>query len=281
MSQPRDPYGRPYQEPYRQPPYGQQPPQYGQQPAYPAQQQPYPPRPQQPYPPRQQYPQQYQRPAAPPPAPSRPSVRVPRRIPGLGLILTAASLVIQVVSLIVLPFLTAGPASASLPTLWHAAAQFGTHGFGQWYLVLFSYPLAALGILLALASVLDSVALKVIWAGLTIVGLGYLVLRYGLAPIVGFGADKAGLHFTRQEITTAVIAVAALVVVIFVLKTALSMFRRVAGLILLGFAALHTAAIVDLAKDSVSPGIGAYGPAVGYILVAVAAFIGPKRIPGV
>jgi hypothetical protein len=274
MSQPRDPYGRPYQQPQ----YGQQP-HYGQQPEY--GQQPY--RQQQPYQqaPRPQYPQQYQRPVAPPPEPARPTVRLPRRIPGLGLVLTAASLVIQVLSLVVLPFLKADsgePVSASLPKLWQAATEFGTHGFGQWYLVLFSYPLAVLGIVLALASVLDSVALKVIWAGLAIVGLGYLALRYGLGPFVGVGTAKG---FTRQEITTAVIAVAALVVVIFMLKTALSMFRRVAGLILLGFAALHIAAVLDLAKGSASPGIGAYGPAVGYILVAIAAFLGPRRIPGV
>jgi len=283
MSQPRDPYGRPYQQPQ----YGQQP-HYGQQPEY--GQQPYQQQPYQQGAPRPQYPQQYQRPvapqrpvtpSAPPPEPARPTVRIPRRIPGLGLILTAVSLVIQVLSLVVLPFLrvdSGEPVTASVPKLWHAATLLGTHGFGEWYLVLFSYPLAALGIVLALASVLDSVALKVIWAGLAIIGLGYLALRFGLGPFVGIGTAKG---FTRQEITTAVIAVAALVVVIFMLKTALSMFRRVAGLILLGFAAVHIAAVLDLAKGSATPGIGAYGPAVGYVLIAIAAFLGPRRIPGV
>jgi hypothetical protein len=171
-----------------------------------------------------------------------------------------------------------------MPDLWDTANQFGTHGFGAWYVVLFSYPLAALGILLALAAVLDSVALKVIWAGLALLGLGILVLRYGFGPIAELAVtDVDTLDFTTQEITTALIAVAAAIVVIFALKTAVSMFRRVAGLILLALAGVHIAAVVDLVRGSGvdNLGVGAYGPALGYLLIAVAAFIGPRKLPGV
>jgi hypothetical protein len=61
------------------------------------------------------------------------------------------------------------------------------------------------------------------------------------------------------------------------------MFRRMAGLILLGLAGLHVWAVVDLVKGSSAAelGVGAYGPAVGYVLAAVAAFLGPRRLPGV
>jgi hypothetical protein len=195
-------------------------------------------------------------------------------------VLTGIGLVIQVLSLTVLPWLLVGgtdPLSVSIPDLYDVASQFGTHGFGQWYVVLFSAPAAALGILLALASVLNSVALKVIWACLALAGLGFLVLRYGFWPVLD------GFDFTTQEITTAVIALVALVVVIFALKMALSMFRRVAGLILLALAGVHVAAVVDLVKGgSIGDlGIGAWGPAVGYVLTAVAAFIGPRKLPGV
>ena len=247
MSQPRDPYRRSYQQPYGAPP-----------------------------PQQQRYaPPVQQRYAPPPPPPSQ-----PRRLPGLGLLLTGIGLVIQVLSLTVLPWVLVGgtnPLSFSIPDLFDVASQFGTHGFGEWYVVLFSAPAAALGIILALAAVLDSAILKVIWACLALAGLGFLVLRYGFLPI----AD--GFDFTTQEITTAVIALVALVVVIFALKMALSMFRLVAGLILLALAGVHVAAVIDLVKGgSISDlGIGAWGPAVGYVLTAVAAFIGPRKLPGV
>jgi hypothetical protein len=62
----------------------------------------------------------------------------------------------------------------------------------------------------------------------------------------------------------------------------MSMFRRVAALILIGFAGVHVAAVVDLVRNSEAElGIGAFGPAVGYVLIAIAAVIGPRRLPGV
>ena len=198
--------------------------------------------------------------------------------------LTLLGLVVQVLSLTVLPwarFDGNGPASAAMPTVWRLAAEHGTHGFGGWYVLLFSYPLAVLGILLALASVLESAALKMIWGGLALVGLGVLVLRYGFGPFAELAlTDTGGLHFSTQEITTATIAVAVLVMVIFVLRTAVSTFHRLAGLILLGLAGVHVAAVVDLVSGPVAeqPSIGAYGPAVGYLLTAIAAFTGPRRL---
>jgi hypothetical protein len=262
MSQPRDP-GRYYQQaPQRYPqPYQQAPQRY------------------------QQAPQRYQQPAAYSPAPE-PVRRGPRRIPGVGLILTAVGLAIQVLSLTVLPWVTVDaktPFSISMLDLRSASIDFGTHGFGAWYVVLFSYPLAALGIVLALAAVLDSVVLKVIWACLALAGVGIAVLSYGFWPLAESVVGGHGTHFTTQKITTAVIALVAGAVVIFVLKSALSMFRRVAGLILLVLAGVHVAAVIDLVKGSGidNLGIGAYGPAVGYVLTAIAAFTAPRRIPGV
>ena len=224
-----------------------------------------------------------QRPPAPPARPPAPAPRRSRPLPGLGLVLTLLGLVVQVLSLTVLPLASLGGpgAAASMPEVWRAATDEGTHGFGGWYLVIFSYPLAALGVLLALVSVLESVALKMIWGGLAVLGLGILVLRYGFGPFAELvGSDPGGLHFTTQEITIATVATAALVIVVFLLRTAMSTFRRVAGLILLALGGVHLAAVSDLSRASITEGlsIGAYGPPLGYLLTAAAAFIGPGRL---
>lgn len=201
------------------------------------------------------------------------------RLPGLGLVLTLLGLVVQVLCLLVLPWLTAsaGDESLSLPELWDLVSDAGASGFGGWYVVLFTYPLAALGVLLALVSVLESVAMKFVWAGLAIVGVGYLVLRYGLLELFGDG----GVDLSRQELTTLVIAVAVLVLVIFMLRTAMVWFRRIAGLILLVLAGVHVYAMQDFAGQTDALSLGAYGPALGYALSGVAALIGPRRLtPG-
>jgi len=225
-------------------------------------------------------------------APPAPAVRTRRQLPGLGLVLTMLGLVVQALSLTVLPWAlldggSANPASpadpVAMPQIWQLVTEHGIHGFGGWYVVLFNYPLAVLGILLALASVLESVAIKVIWGGLAIIGLAILVLRYGLGPFTGLAnAGTGGLSFTTQEITTATVALAALVAVIFMLRMAVSTFRRIAGLILLGVTGVHIAAVWDLINGSGigQLGVGAYGSAIGYALIAVAAFAGPRRLPG-
>ncbi|GAB3463253.1 hypothetical protein GCM10027436_74040 [Actinophytocola sediminis] len=220
-----------------------------------------------------------QRPAAPPPSYDDDGRGF--RIPGLGLILTLLGLVVQLLSMLVLPWVSASAAggeSISLPKLWDLVSDLGASGFGGWYVVLFTYPLAALGVLLALVSVLESVAMKFVWAGLAIVGVGYLVLRYGLLEL--FGGD-AGIDLSRQELTTLVIAVAVLVLVIFMLRTAMVWFRRIAGIVLLVLAGVHVYAVQDFAAESDALSLGAYGPALGYVLSGVAALIGPRRLtPG-
>jgi hypothetical protein len=234
--------------------------------------------------------------AAPVPIPpSRPAraatprpaaLRRPRRLPGLGLALTLAGLAVQVLSLAVLPwvrFTAHGSGSDSTPTAWQLAADIGTHGFGGWYVVLLSYPLAVLGIVLALASVLESVALKLIWGGLALIGLGLLIVRYGFGPFAELAfTDADRLHFSTPQIVIATVAVAALVVVIFMLRTAVAMFRRVAGLVLLGLTGVHVAAVLDLARQSGADqlSIGAYGPILGYLVTAIAAFIGRRGLAG-
>lgn len=234
-----------------------------------------------------------ERPAAPPappapprrPAPERPAP--PReydegggfRLPGLGLLLSLLGLVVQVVSFTVLPWVysSANKDSQALPAIWDLATNFDARGFAGAYVVLFSYPLAALGILLSLVAVIESVAMKVIWAALTIIGIGVLALRFGPFGDLFTGGSVA---FTRKEITFAVIALAALVVVIFMLKMAMSTFRRLAGLVLLVIAGVHVSAVSDLTNgfgfEDVR--IGAYGPALGYVLAAAAAFVGPRRL---
>jgi hypothetical protein len=202
-------------------------------------------------------------------------------------VLTLLGLLVQVLSLIALPWVgldANGVSALSLPEIWQHFADHGALGFGGWYIALFSYPLAALGVVLALATVLQSVAAKVIWAGLTLIGLGVLVLRYGLGPFADLAfTDSQTLDFNPPQVIIAIVALAAVVVVIFMLRMAVSMFRRVAGLILLGLAGVHIAAVVDLVKATGYEGlsIGAFGPALGYLLVAVAAFVGPRTLPGV
>jgi hypothetical protein len=220
-----------------------------------------------------------QRPAAPPPPPERDGRSFP--LPGLGLLLSLIGLVVQILSFTVLPWVysSASKDSAALPAIWDAAKNFDAQGFSGAYVVLFSYPLAVLGILLSLVAVIESVAMKVVWAALTIIGIGVLVLKFGLGPI-GEKITGGELDFSRQEITIAVIALAALAVVIFMLKMAMSMFRRVAGLVLLVIGGVHIAAVSDLSDGFgfADLQVGAYGPAVGYVLAAAAAFVGPRKL---
>ncbi|HET8642901.1 MAG TPA: hypothetical protein VFM37_13265 [Pseudonocardiaceae bacterium] len=233
------------------------------------------------------------------PGPARQPGRPSRgwRLPGLGFLLTLVAIAILVVSFTVLPWAGAAGFQFTGDSLPELANRLGTNDFAGWYVVLFSYPLAALGVLLALVSVLQSAVTKIIWGALVLLGLGGLVLRYGLGPFTDLAAD-GGLRFSRVELTVAMIALAALVVVIFLLRLAVTTFRRVAGVILLGFAGLHSVALWDLLGSvGTAAGIaagtaggseagttalsfGAFGPALGYLLTAIAAFIGPGRLLG-
>ncbi|HEY0641765.1 MAG TPA: hypothetical protein VGD67_29400 [Pseudonocardiaceae bacterium] len=195
--------------------------------------------------------------------------------------LVAIAVLVQLVSLTVLPWATTAGDGASVIDLWRAAVDQGASGFGDWYVVLFSYPLAALSILLGLAAVLESAALKVIWGGLALIGLGVLVVRYGLGPLTGLAGDGGAADFSTRDVTIATIAVGALVAVVFVLKMAVATFRRAAGVILLGIGGVHVAAVTDLGSTGIEQlGAGAFGPALGYLLTAIAAFIGPHRLLG-
>ncbi|MFB9726367.1 hypothetical protein [Haloechinothrix salitolerans] len=226
-----------------------------------------------------------QRPQAEPPPPPPPSPGRGFRLPGLGLILTLLGLVVQLLSVTVLPWLamTNGTStSQSLVDLWSGDVDLAASGFGESYVEIFSYPLVVLGVLLAFAAVLESVALKVIWGGLALIGAGFLALKYGLGSFVDLGDTIGGdVELTPLNITIGMVAIGVLVVVIFVLKTAVAMFRRVAIAILLVSAAVHVAAVADIssASDLTELSIGAFGPAVGYLLCAAAA-MAPRRLPG-
>jgi hypothetical protein len=204
------------------------------------------------------------------------------RLPGLGLLLSLLGLVVQLVSFTVLPWVHASASkdSQALPAIWDLAKDFDARGFSGAYVLLFSYPLAVLGILLSLVAVIESVAVKVVWAALTLIGIAVLVLRFGLGPLGETVTTDAPLDFSRQEITIAIVALAALVVVIFMLKMAMSTFRRLAGLVLLVIAGVHVAAVSDLTDGFgfADLQVGAYGPALGYVLAAAAAFVGPRRL---
>ena len=207
------------------------------------------------------------------------------RLPGFGLILSLLGIAVQLVCMLVLPWVSASAAggkSLTLPQLWDLANEANAQGFGGWYLFLFSYPLAALGIVLALVSVVESVAGKAIFAGLAILGIGWLLVRYGVGPAAGlFGEQKSGFDFNRQELTLIGIAVGALVLVLFMIKTGLAMFRRIAGVILLAIAGVHIYALRDLFDGGAGLSFAAYGPALGYALSGIAALIGPRRLtPG-
>jgi hypothetical protein len=197
------------------------------------------------------------------------------RLPGLGLVFSLLGLVVQVLSLTVLPWLAAGGDSLALPKIWDAARDASNGSFSAAYVALFSYPLAVFGILLSLVAVLESVVMKVIWAVLGFIGVGALALKFGWNPISG-----NGMHFSRQEITLGIIALAVLVVVIFMLKMAMSTFRIISGIILLVCAGVHVAALNDLTGDAGFSvlAIGAWGPAAGYALAALGAFVGPRKL---
>ena len=281
----QQPYDQqPYDQPAYQPGYGRRP-AYDEQPAYERRPQYSPPSYGEPRPQDQPY-RPAERPLAPrqpPPAGSGRGLR----IPGLGLLLMLAGVVLQVLCLTVLPWVRFGGNGVSadaLPEIWRLATDPGAQGFGGWYLLLLSYPLAVLSIVLALASVLESVASKVLWGGLALVGLGVLAVKYGFGPFADLvSSDSGGPRFSTLEMVVATVALVALVVVIFVLRMAVSTFRRIAGLILLGLAGVHITAMWDLVRQSGVDqlGLGAYGSALGYVLVAIAAFVGPRRLPGV
>jgi hypothetical protein len=207
------------------------------------------------------------------------------RLPGFGLLLSLIGIAVQLVCMLALPWVSASAAggkSLTLPQLWDLATEANAQGFGGWYLFLFSYPLAALGIVLALVSVLESVVGKVLFLGLAVLGVGYLLVRYGVAPAAGlFGQQKTGFDFDRQEMILIGIGVGALVLVLFMIKTGLAMFRRIAGLILLVIAGVHVYAVRDLFAGADGLSLAVYGPAVGYALSGIAALIGPRRLaPG-
>jgi hypothetical protein len=205
------------------------------------------------------------------------------RLPGIGLLFSLVGIAVQLVCMLVLPWVSASAAggkSLTLPQLWDLATEANAQGFGGWYLVLFSYPLAALGIVLALVSVIESVVGKALFAALAILGIGYLLVRYGVGPAAGLFGENQG-DFSRGELTTIGIAVGALVIVLSMVKMGLAMFRRIAGLILLAMAGVHVYAVQDLFAGGDGPSFGAYGPALGYALSGVAALIGPRRLtPG-
>lgn len=201
---------------------------------------------------------------------------------GLGLVLAVLGTLVHVLSVTVLPWVNQSDGQ-SLSGIWRNLVDGQARGFGDWYVLLFSYPLVALGILLAFAAVLESVAMKVVWAGLMLLGLGYLLLRYGLGPLTGLFGSSQPMQFTAIDIAMAAVALAAAVIVAFALKMAVSTFRRLAGLILIGLAVVHIAAITNLdqATDISNLSIGAFGPSVGYLLIGIAALVGPRRLlPG-
>lgn len=226
---------------------------------------------------RPQAPQQRAQAPRPPAPRAEPPSSSGFRIPGVGLILTLLGSAVQLLCLTVLPWASQGNDPRSLFDLWETLSNGGANSFGDWYVVLFTYPLMILGVLLSFAAVLESVAMKVVWAGLMLLGMGYLLLRYGLGPLTGsFGEHDFG----TMEIVVALVAVAGVVLVVFVLKTAVSMFRRVAGLVLIGLSGVHVFAVMDLQKASELSdlSVGAFGPTLGYLLVGVAALIGPRRL---
>ncbi|OLR93498.1 hypothetical protein [Actinokineospora bangkokensis] len=273
-----DPYRRDYpQDPYPQDPYPQDPyRQQGHAPARPPQRprqegyRPEPRRPEpRPEPPREQYRE-----------PERHSSGGGFRLPGLGVLLAILGTAVQVISATLLPWISlTGGDTQSLIDLWKTVSSGGLDDFGDWYVVLFSYPLVVLSVLLAFSAVLESVAMKVVWAGLAILGLGYVALRFGLGPFTGlFGVPQEG--FSTPQLVVAVVAVALLVGVAFAAKTAISVFRRIAGVVLLALSGVHVSAVADLTGgfDLASVDFGAFGPTLGYLLIGVAALIGPRRL---
>ncbi|EWC62264.1 hypothetical protein UO65_2443 [Actinokineospora spheciospongiae] len=195
------------------------------------------------------------------------------------MVLALLGTLVQVVSLTLLPWLTgAGGNSASLIDLWKTvSADGGPKDFGDWYVLLFSYPLVVLGVLLAFSAVLESVAMKVVWGGLALLGLGYVALRFGLGPFTGlFGVEQG---FSAEQLAIGAGALVLAIGVAFALKTAISMFRRIAGVVLLALSGVHVSAVVDLAKgvDLTDLSPGAFGPTVGYLLIGIAALVGPRR----
>ncbi|MFC7613542.1 hypothetical protein ACFQV2_07920 [Actinokineospora soli] len=220
--------------------------------------------------PRQQAPEPPRR-----PEPSRPRGR---RVISLALGLAILGALVLLASVTVLPWVDGGQ---SLVSLWDDLGDLPSMGFGDWYVLIAGAPLAALGVLLSFAAVLESVAMKVIWVALTVLGLGYVAFRYGIGPLTGMVGDSGG--FSLAETAVAAGALVAIVVVLFVLKSAVGMFRRIAGLILLGLSGVHISALVDLvgANGFGQLSTGAYGPAVGYLLAGAAAFVTPRRlVPG-
>lgn len=226
-------------------------------------------RPEAPYQEQRGQPRQYR------PTPSRPRGR---RVLGVGLVLAVLGALVLLVSSTLLPWVDG---ELSLPALLDKVTDIQSMSFGDWYVAIAGYPLVFLGILLSFAAVLESVAMKVIWVALTVLGLGYVAFRYGIGPLTGLVGESGG--FSLGETAVAAGALVAIVVVLFVLKSAVGMFRRIAGLVLLGLSAVHITAIVDLvgANGFGELSAGAYGPALGYLLAGAAAFASPARlVPG-
>ncbi|MFO7192970.1 hypothetical protein [Thermocrispum sp.] len=203
------------------------------------------------------------------------------RLPGLGLILAVAGVAVHAISLFLLPWVTTGDGDLTALQAWEAIDLGEPSGFGEWYLFLLTYPLAALSVVLTLAALFESVAMKVVWAGLTLLGLAYLAVWHGARPLFGL-VDGDSAEPSQVDLIIGGVAVVAIVVVAFMLKVAVSMFRRVAVLVLLVAGAVHVYAVTDLTgtSDFLSLDLGAFAPVLGYGLCASSVLL-PKRLPGV
>jgi hypothetical protein len=179
-----------------------------------------------------------------------------------------------ILCLLVLPWVHAGDKWILLPQITSDIR--GGTGIGAWYVSGWCYPLAFFAILYAFAANLDSPAFR--WLHFVfIVPVALFVVAATVNVAVKHGSSgTSSISDGKVAFTVAVVVLAAVFLALaFAKRIAV---RVIGGLMMLGYLLIHTAAVADLISKKADLLPFAFAAAVGYLLCAVGAFIGPRYV---
>jgi MFS family permease len=226
-------------------------------------------------------------------APPPPGLRIVRRarvsfsiaLPLVGFLLVAA----------VGPTLTWVSFGGRTKSLWDLMrdlydAKRGPDTFATNYVAWLWIALALFSVLLAIAGTLDSKAWRWTLASLTALFLlaviGLSVLALFAVGLVAGAVEKTATGEDHRGLTGAALGIGIVVVLVLVVISIAIVFamfalrgipyRIIAGLLLIGSAIVHAAAVDKLFAGTVDAEPGAYVACVGYALCALGCFIGPR-----
>jgi hypothetical protein len=187
-----------------------------------------------------------------------PTVMTPK--PGVRILIPIVATIVIAAGLLVVPWANEGP----YPSIVAVLHKLGTLDLGDLYALYFAGAIGLLAVLVGFAAATDLKLLR--W-----LQLGLAVPLLGLAVVLGLGSPKALYGYLFA------VAGGVLVASVVVAVTKRLPLRICAGAYLVGCAALHVAALATWNAPWLS--LPAYLPAVGYLLGACGAVIGPRYVP--